>query len=265
MVRTSPRVLYLVFVVIEILSLTGELSRPSNENMTPLSTGWTNLADRWPTPEMVTRATLQNFLVGLPIAFFSGLGVAVSVLDDSTSSLVGVAISASLLPPAVNSGILWVAWGFAANNWLGSTGGVGGGFPSIPTLPPISNRTSTQTEFVDEDEPRFPDDYADQSTDNEYGDFIPTKKDFRTGGIISLCLTLANIVLVIIASIAMFRYGMTVEASDFDVSVLLMQICITGTSHSQLFQNSSLQQNQREITNRKERYEMMNLTFDRPR
>jgi uncharacterized membrane protein len=55
---------------------------------------------------MVTRATLQNFLVGLPIAFFSGLGVAVSMLDDSTSLLVGVAISALLLPPAVNSGIL---------------------------------------------------------------------------------------------------------------------------------------------------------------
>jgi len=35
-----------------------------------------------------------------PIAFFSGLGVALSVVDDSTSSLVGVAISASLLPPA---------------------------------------------------------------------------------------------------------------------------------------------------------------------
>ena len=34
------------------------------------------------------------------IAFFSGLGVALSVIDDQTSSLVGVAISASLLPPA---------------------------------------------------------------------------------------------------------------------------------------------------------------------
>lgn len=39
-------------------------------------------------------------MAGIPIAFFSGLGVALSVLDDQTSSLVGVAISASLLPPA---------------------------------------------------------------------------------------------------------------------------------------------------------------------
>lgn len=46
------------------------------------------------------RATRVTFLTGFPIAFFSGIGVALSVLDDSTSSLVGVAISASLLPPA---------------------------------------------------------------------------------------------------------------------------------------------------------------------
>jgi hypothetical protein len=44
---------------------------------------------------MATRATWLNFMVGLPIAFFSGLSVAVSLLDDQTSSLVGVAISAS--------------------------------------------------------------------------------------------------------------------------------------------------------------------------
>jgi len=51
--------------------------------------------------------------VALPIAFFSGLGVAVSLLDDQTSSLVGVAISASLLPPAVNASILWIAYAFS--------------------------------------------------------------------------------------------------------------------------------------------------------
>ncbi len=35
------------------------------------------------------------------------MGVAVSILGNNTSSLVGVAISASLLPPAVNAGICW--------------------------------------------------------------------------------------------------------------------------------------------------------------
>jgi uncharacterized membrane protein len=48
--------------------------------------------------------------MGFPIAFFSGLGVAISLLDEQTSSLVGVAILASLLPPAINSGMLWISW-----------------------------------------------------------------------------------------------------------------------------------------------------------
>ena len=45
------------------------------------------------------------------------MGVALSVLDDHTSSLVGVAISASLLPPAVNSGILFAMAFVADENW----------------------------------------------------------------------------------------------------------------------------------------------------
>ena len=64
--------------------------------------------DDWPTQEMMSRSTWQNFLFGVPVAFFSGLGVAVGLLDSQTNSLVGVAISASLLPPAVNAGMLWV-------------------------------------------------------------------------------------------------------------------------------------------------------------
>ena len=66
------------------------------------------VASTWPTSEMLSRSTLRNLYFGIPIAFFSGLGVAVSLLDDQTSSLVGVAISASLLPPAVNAGLLLI-------------------------------------------------------------------------------------------------------------------------------------------------------------
>ena len=39
------------------------------------------------------------------IALVSGVGVAISVCNRNVNSLVGVAISASLLPPAVNCGI----------------------------------------------------------------------------------------------------------------------------------------------------------------
>jgi uncharacterized hydrophobic protein (TIGR00271 family) len=77
--------------------------------------GSTDLADSWPTEEMKSRASYESLYVALPVAFFSGLGVAVSLLDEQTSSLVGVAISASLLPPAINAGVIWVAYGFYEN------------------------------------------------------------------------------------------------------------------------------------------------------
>jgi len=59
----------------------------------------------WPTDEMVSRGTPTCLLEGLLIAVPSGIGVAVSVLGGNMASLVGVAISASLLPPAVNFGM----------------------------------------------------------------------------------------------------------------------------------------------------------------
>ena len=55
-------------------------------------------------------------MVGLAIAIPSGVGVAISVLGGNAGSMVGVAISASLLPPAVNTGLYWamamISYGF---------------------------------------------------------------------------------------------------------------------------------------------------------
>lgn len=45
----------------------------------------------------------RSLWVGMLIALPSGAGVALSILGGNTGSLVGVAISASLLPPAVNA------------------------------------------------------------------------------------------------------------------------------------------------------------------
>lgn len=59
----------------------------------------------WPTDEMRSRGLVDGLILGLAIAIPSGAGVALSVLGNNTSSLVGVAISASLLPPAVNCGM----------------------------------------------------------------------------------------------------------------------------------------------------------------
>ncbi|XP_063382399.1 uncharacterized protein LOC134668855 isoform X2 [Cydia fagiglandana] len=58
---------------------------------------------QWPTDEMMARCELRSLWVGVLVAIPSGAGVAVAVLGEYTSSLVGVAISLSLLPPAVNA------------------------------------------------------------------------------------------------------------------------------------------------------------------
>ena len=53
--------------------------------------------------EMTARTALSSLLVGICIALPSGAAVAIAVLGENFGSLVGVAISASLLPPAVNT------------------------------------------------------------------------------------------------------------------------------------------------------------------
>ncbi len=59
--------------------------------------------ENWPTNEMVGRTTIRGMVIGVLIAIPSGAGVALSILGGNSGSLVGVAISASLLPPAVNA------------------------------------------------------------------------------------------------------------------------------------------------------------------
>ena len=54
----------------------------------------------WPTVQMSSRGTVGGLADGAFIAAASGVGVALSVLGDYLSTVVGVAISASLLPPA---------------------------------------------------------------------------------------------------------------------------------------------------------------------
>lgn len=72
-----------------------------------LTSSWTESASEWPTNEMISRGETTGLLTGIAIAIPSGMGVALSIIGNNTSSLVGVAISASLLPPAVNAGICW--------------------------------------------------------------------------------------------------------------------------------------------------------------
>jgi hypothetical protein len=57
----------------------------------------------WPTNMMRERGLPRVAWVGTLVAFPSGCAVAISLLSGNEASLVGVAISVSLLPPAVNT------------------------------------------------------------------------------------------------------------------------------------------------------------------
>jgi len=63
---------------------------------------------QWPTQEMKLRGDMSGLWTGILVALPSGAGVTLSITSGGVNSLVGVAISASLLPPAVNSGMTFV-------------------------------------------------------------------------------------------------------------------------------------------------------------
>ena len=154
--------------------------------------GPTDISDNWPTKEMLERGTKQNFLIALPVAFFSGLGVVVSFLDNETASLVGVAISASLLPPAVNAGILWIAYFFAEAHVIGNV---------CDTFQQnITNRTDGSDWFGDG---VSSDDCEDLL--NQFGYKRHSVESYYRSGLISLMVTFANITLIWISSMLMFR------------------------------------------------------------
>eukprot|EP00494_Astrolonche_serrata_P029935 UN30202 len=66
---------------------------------------WAEDPYKWPTEQMASRGQLRTLAEGFSVAFPSGIGVALSILGGNMAGLVGVAISASLLPPAVNTGL----------------------------------------------------------------------------------------------------------------------------------------------------------------
>ena len=161
-------------------------------------TGPTELSKSWPTAEMLGRGTKQNFLIALPVAFFSGLGVAVSVLDDQTASLVGVAISASLLPPAVNAGILWIAYFFSEANIISNVCDV------------FNANDTASSEMIESD--LFSDELTSfvSSIDCEgilerFGRKSYAVETYYRTGLTSLMVTIANIILIWLSSMLMFR------------------------------------------------------------
>ncbi|XP_046397947.1 uncharacterized protein LOC124164586 isoform X2 [Ischnura elegans] len=126
---------------------------------------WGSPDSDWPTQEMMSRGVLRCLWVGVLIALPSGAGVALSVLGGNTSSLVGVAISASLLPPAVNAGLFW----------------------SLAVIKALSDAT----------EPELNSKYHFYS-DNQSAELAML-------GVVSLCLTLVNIACIFVAAVLVLK------------------------------------------------------------
>ncbi|XP_026481686.1 uncharacterized protein LOC113388529 [Ctenocephalides felis] len=121
----------------------------------------------WPTNEMLSKCEIRSLWVGALIAFPSGAAGALAVLGDNTGSLVGVAISASLLPPAVNAGLVW-AMSFSYLIWQ-------------------NNSTKFNT-IVD----------TQQYSSNQ-------AVELAVMGFISLCLTLVNVICIYAAGILVLK------------------------------------------------------------
>ncbi|KAJ8922429.1 hypothetical protein NQ315_004375 [Exocentrus adspersus] len=121
----------------------------------------------WPTTEMLSRGELHSLWVGCLIALLSGAAVALGILSDNIASLVGVAISTSLTPPAVNAGLLW----------------------SLSSIYYLKGDETTR--YHNLNQTRY---YSDNYT-----------VELFCLGIVSICLTFVNIVCIYVAAILVFK------------------------------------------------------------
>ncbi|XP_030562028.1 uncharacterized protein LOC115763550 [Drosophila novamexicana] len=134
---------------------------------------WGQNAD-WPTEEMRGRGNVRALWMGVLWALTSGTGVAVALLQGSAGPLIGVAISASLLPPVVNCGLFWSI----ACIWLI--------YPEkrIPHLKNEAMNSTSAYPFL-------------------YTDYLPT--EFLINGIVSACLTVVNVICIFITAIIVLK------------------------------------------------------------
>ena len=76
--------------------------------------------------EMHGRGEYSGIAVAALVATVSALALVTADKSDNKSALVGIGISASLLPPAVNAGMLWAMWGDDYESKSGSNLGTRG-------------------------------------------------------------------------------------------------------------------------------------------
>ncbi|XP_012267637.2 uncharacterized protein LOC105692775 [Athalia rosae] len=129
----------------------------------------------WPTDEMKSRGNYRSLWMGVLWALPSGTGVAVALLQGSNGPLIGVAISASLLPPVVNCGLFW-ALGCI---WL---------IYKPVKIPHIKGESYTD---------------LNSSYSYVYTEYLPL--EFFCNGIISACLTFVNVICIFITAIIVLK------------------------------------------------------------
>ncbi|GLV32029.1 uncharacterized protein CBL_12015 [Carabus blaptoides fortunei] len=128
----------------------------------------------WPTEEMKARGNARCLWIGVLWALPSGTGVALALLQGSAGPLIGVAISASLLPPVVNCGLFWAL----ACIWLARDN---------VKMPHMAGESYT----------------GNSSYVPIYADYMPT--EFFINGIISGLLTVVNVVFIFVSAIVMLK------------------------------------------------------------
>ncbi|XP_063535658.1 uncharacterized protein LOC134745532 [Cydia strobilella] len=128
----------------------------------------------WPTEEMKSRGNVRALWMGVLWALTSGTGVALALLQGSAGPLIGIAISASLLPPVVNCGLYWAL----ACIWLL--------YPGVK-IPHIKGEAYT----------------GNSSYEPLYHDYLPI--EFAVNGIVSCCLTIVNVICIFITAIMFLK------------------------------------------------------------
>ncbi|CAD0200926.1 unnamed protein product [Chrysodeixis includens] len=128
----------------------------------------------WPTEEMKGRGNVRSLWMGVLWALTSGTGVALALLQGSAGPLIGIAISASLLPPVVNCGLYWAL----ACIWLLYPGS---------KIPHIKGEAYT----------------GNSSYQPLYHDYLPI--EFAVNGIVSCCLTIVNVICIFITAIIFLK------------------------------------------------------------
>ncbi|KAG5682688.1 hypothetical protein PVAND_012023 [Polypedilum vanderplanki] len=128
----------------------------------------------FPTEEMKGRGNARSLWMGVLWALTSGSGVAVALLQGSAGPLIGVAISASLLPPVVNCGLFWAL----ACIWLIYDD------VKIPHLKGEAYKGNSSYVPI-------------------YTNYIPT--EFLINGIVSALLTVVNVICIFITAIIVLK------------------------------------------------------------